>query len=172
MLIQAILLGAVVVLLALFVRGSHTVKVQAVKRLAFLAFLLMSCDAVLRPQDTSWLAHKVGVGRGADLLLYITVVVFAFNSANTHMRFRNLEQRFTDLVRSMAIRDAQVPARIPVQVLVPGQAQGGTRSQAVPIPSPAPIPVEESIGTPETAGTHAGLSGTADDEQADVRSRV
>src|SRR5579859_3217299 len=109
MMIQVVLLAGVVLLLFVFIRNSHTVRAQALKRIAFILFLLVTCDAVLRPNDTNWAAHKLGVGRGADLVLYLLVVAFAFFALNTFLRFRNLERRFTDLVRAVAISDASSP---------------------------------------------------------------
>jgi hypothetical protein len=107
--IQIILVALALLLFAFFVRSSHSVRTQAFKRVGFVVFLILNLDAVLRPEDTTWLAHKVGVGRGADLLLYLLVVAFAFFSVNTFLRFRNLERRFTDLARSIALSNAQPP---------------------------------------------------------------
>ncbi|NUS54566.1 MAG: DUF2304 domain-containing protein, partial [Streptomycetaceae bacterium] len=109
MVIQIILICVALLLFAFFVRSSHSVRTQAFKRIGFVVFLILNLDAVLRPNDTTWLAHKVGVGRGADLLLYLLVVAFAFFSVNTFLRFRNLERRFTDLARSIALGNAQAP---------------------------------------------------------------
>ena len=135
MLIQFILIAIAIVLFVFFIRSSHSVKTQAFKRIGFVVFLVLSLDAVLRPDDTTWLAHKVGVGRGADLLLYMLVAAFAFFAVNTFLRFRNLERRFTDLARAIALRDAQAPAPgIPVQTL--------------PVPA---RPIEQE--TPETEET-------------------
>jgi hypothetical protein len=109
MVIQIVLIAVALVLFGFFVRSSHSVRTQAFKRIGFIVFLIVNLDAVLRPDDTTWLAHKVGVGRGADLLLYLLVVAFAFFSVNTFLRFRNLERRFTDLARSIALSNAQPP---------------------------------------------------------------
>jgi hypothetical protein len=129
MVIQFILIATAVVLFVFFIRSSHSVRTQAFKRIGFVIFLLLSLDAVLRPNDTTWLARKVGVGRGADLLLYMLVAAFAFFAVNTFLRFRNLERRFTDLARAIALRDAQLPPQVTAKVLVvPAQMQ--TRSPA------------------------------------------
>jgi len=117
-LIQIILIATAFVLFVFFIRSSHSVRTQAVKRIGFVVFLVLNLDAVLRPDDTTWLAHKVGVGRGADLVLYLLVVAFAFFSVNTFLRFRNLERRFTDLARSIALRDAQAPAGVDLEVTI------------------------------------------------------
>ena len=148
MLIQFILVAIAVVLFLFFIRSSHSVRTQAFKRIGFVIFLALSLDAVLRPDDTTWLAHKVGVGRGADLLLYMLVAAFAFFTVNTFLRFRNLERRFTDLARAIALRDAQPPAELPVR----------TRQVPTPAPGEADGPEQTAEETPEPQSTLSGGS--------------
>ncbi|GII22472.1 DUF2304 domain-containing protein [Planosporangium mesophilum] len=108
MIFQAVLLTAVVGFLIMFVRGQHGVRMQAGKRLAFIAFLLLNAVAVVYPEATTWVAHLFGVGRGADLLLYALIVTFVFAVINFYLRLRESEQRVTELARAVAIRDAEV----------------------------------------------------------------
>jgi small membrane protein len=108
MLIQIILLAGAIVLLALFVRQWDRVRTRAWKRLAFLAFVGTNIYAIVRPEDTTWVAKHMGVGRGTDLILYLLVIGVAFMTLNTYMRFRSLEKKITDLARTIAIRDAQL----------------------------------------------------------------
>ena len=107
MTIQVLLLLAVAALLVGFIRWQHGVRLQASKRLAFFGFLALNVWAVLRPDDVTAVAQFVGVGRGADLLLYLTVVAFVFVVLNVYLRFRDLGERFTDLARAMALREAE-----------------------------------------------------------------
>ncbi|GAA0278516.1 DUF2304 domain-containing protein [Cryptosporangium japonicum] len=107
-LIQFLLLLSVVAVLFYFVRSQHGVRLQASKRLAFIGFLIFTAYAVLRPNDVTWVAHKVGVGRGADLVLYATVVAFVFVVINFYLRTREMERRITELARAVALRDAEI----------------------------------------------------------------
>ncbi|NUR63058.1 MAG: DUF2304 family protein [Catenulispora sp.] len=148
MVIQIILITVALLLFAFFVRSSHSVRTQAAKRIGFVVFLILNLDAVLRPDDTTWLAHKVGVGRGADLLLYLLVVAFAFFSVNTFLRFRNLERRFTDLARSIALSNAQPP-----------QERAGVvdkiadRPLGQPVDQPIDQPVQQLAEQPTLSGS-------------------
>ena len=108
--IQIVLVIMALALFTLFTQRAHTVRTQAVKRIGFVLFIFGGIYAILRPQDVNWIAHKLGVGRGADLVLYLLVVVVAFFAANTFLRFRTLERRFTDLARSVALSNAVMPA--------------------------------------------------------------
>jgi hypothetical protein len=107
-LIQYLLIAAVPVMFVLFIRSRHGVRMQAGKRLGFLLFLLANIWAVARPEDTTRLAHLVGVGRGADLMLYTLIVAFVFSVFSFYLRINDDEQRVTKLARAVALRDAEV----------------------------------------------------------------
>ena len=111
MLIQILLLAAVLATLVLFVRRRHGVQMQAVKRVGLLAFAMLNVYAVLRPDDVTWVANLLGVGRGTDLVLYGLVAAFMFGMLNFYLRFREIDRRFTELARTLAIREAEIVNR-------------------------------------------------------------
>jgi hypothetical protein len=106
--IQIILLVAVLAVLFVFVRSGNAVYVQASKRIALVAFAVANVYAVLRPDDLTALAHLVGVGRGTDLVLYGLVVAFTAGMFSMYQRFRVVDRRYTELARSVAIREAEL----------------------------------------------------------------
>ncbi len=110
MLIQILLLLCVGTLLIVFVRSRHGVRLQASKRIGFVLFLIANVYGVLRPEDVTRVAHLLGVGRGADLVLYALVAAFTFAVINFYLRQRELNQRITELARAVALRDAERPA--------------------------------------------------------------
>lgn len=111
MLIQILLLAVVLAILVFFVRRRHGVQMQAVKRLGLVVFALINVYAVLRPDDVTWVANRVGVGRGTDLVLYGLVAAFMFGMLNFYLRFREIDRRFTELARTLAIREAEIVNR-------------------------------------------------------------
>ena len=111
MVIQVLLLLSVATLLVVFIRSRHGVRLQAGKRIGFVLFLIANAYAVLRPNDLTWIAHKVGVGRGADLVLYALVAAFTFAVVNIYLRERELKQRITQLARAVALREAEIVNR-------------------------------------------------------------
>jgi hypothetical protein len=110
--VQVLLLLAILAVLLILIRRGHTVRGRAFKRLAFVAFLVATVYAILRPRDVTWVANRIGVGRGTDLLLYCLAMAFFAWAVNTYVRFRNLEARFAELVRAVALQNAQPPAEI------------------------------------------------------------
>lgn len=110
LIVQVLLLLAILAVLLILIRRGQTVRTRAFKRVAFVAFLVATVYAILRPQDVTWVANRIGVGRGTDLLLYCLAMAFFAWAVNTYVRFRNLEARFAELVRAVALQNAQPPA--------------------------------------------------------------
>jgi hypothetical protein len=111
MVIQVLLVLAVLLILFVFVRSSNAVYVQASKRVALVLFAVVNVYAVMRPDDLSALAQLVGVGRGTDLVLYALVVAFMAGMFSFYQRFRIVDRRYTELARTVAIREAEVVNR-------------------------------------------------------------
>lgn len=60
---------------------------------------------ILFPEWTNIIAHKLGVGRGADLVFYLCILLFAFVILKLYARLRRLEKMITDLVRKETLED-------------------------------------------------------------------
>lgn len=61
---------------------------------------------VLFPDLTTDIAHRLGVGRGADLIFYTSIIIFWFVILKLYARIRRLEQIVTDVVRKDALNNA------------------------------------------------------------------
>lgn len=127
MIIQFLLVLAVLTILVVFVRSSNAVYVQASKRVGLVLFALVNVYAVMRPDDLSALARLVGVGRGTDLLLYALVVAFMAGMFSFYQRFRVVDRRYTELARTVALREAEVVNR--ERGLHPAQAVAGVAAE-------------------------------------------
>ena len=111
MLIQILLVAAITVVVLFFLRNRNAMRFQAGKKMLFALFVLACLVAVVYPDGMTALAHLVGVGRGADLILYALVVAFVFVSLNTYLKFRDYEARLTRLARRVAIAEARAQHR-------------------------------------------------------------
>ncbi|MBV7327895.1 DUF2304 domain-containing protein [Chloroflexi bacterium TSY] len=63
--------------------------------------------AIYQPDLTIRIAAMVGIGRGADLVLYLVAISFLLTLFIVYNKFRTLESNLTVLVRELAIRDAR-----------------------------------------------------------------
>jgi small membrane protein len=62
---------------------------------------------VVQPQWSTDVAKLFGVGRGADLVLYIWTAISVLLLANTHFRLRSYQAMLTVLTREVAILEAR-----------------------------------------------------------------
>lgn len=74
--------------------------------MTWMAVWVTAGAAILWPQMLSRIARLVGIGRGADLLLYCAVVVMLVGFLMVYVRLRRLRRELTLLVRALALRDA------------------------------------------------------------------
>lgn len=133
-LIIQLLLVAGILGIAIWLMVKRGAKQLAVRRLLIIAFALFAVVAVMAPGLVSALANLVGVGRGADLLLYATVVVLLGMIALQEARAKNEEKRTTRLARRLAIDEAQDPTDYRRRALAPA-AGGAAHASAEPVAS-------------------------------------
>jgi hypothetical protein len=105
-LIKVILLVGVVAVTIMLTRSTTGARHQAIRRLLLIGFVLLAAMAILFPAMLTRVAQFVGVGRGADLLLYGLTITFLGFVAASYRRMRVLEQRVTTLARELALREA------------------------------------------------------------------
>src|SRR5215471_18636077 len=78
-------------------------------RLVVALLLATGIIMVLAPDLTTRVAHLVGVGRGADLVIYLSLIGFGFLWLILYSEIRALQARLTDLARDIAIEKSRGP---------------------------------------------------------------
>ncbi|HEY2878162.1 DUF2304 domain-containing protein [Nocardioides sp.] len=106
-LIKILLLAALAVVGYYAVRGSRRAVHRVVWRGFVVIALLAAVVSVGFPNALTWAANQVGVGRGADLLLYVLTVAFMLMSVVLFRRLAELERKYVTLARTLAIREAR-----------------------------------------------------------------
>ena len=107
--IQALLIAAVITLLVYLLRSRRSAQARAWVKVGYVVFVVAAVYAILRPDDTTVLANWLGVDRGSDLLGYALIIVFLFTTLSTYMRFKDLELKYAQLARAVALEGARTP---------------------------------------------------------------
>ena len=107
--IQGLLITSIIALLVYLLRSRRNAQSRAWVKVGYLVFVMAGVYAVLRPNDTTVVAHWLGVDRGTDLMLYALIIAFSFTTLSTYLRFKDLELRYARLARAVALESAQVP---------------------------------------------------------------
>ena len=80
---------------------SHTLS-----RLIMIAISLMGMTFVLFPSLSNKLAKYVGVGRGADLIIYLFMVFSFLYSIFLYAKIRKMREDQTEIIKMIAIQQA------------------------------------------------------------------
>jgi hypothetical protein len=89
------------------ITGSIAFRSKLAYRLLAVFFFFVAVGFVIFPDSTSEIAQSLGVGRGTDLLLYLIIFAGVHSCLLLYMRTRRMERKFTELVRGLAIKNAQ-----------------------------------------------------------------
>ncbi len=80
-------------------------KELTVKQFAgWLVIWLAGLIIVIWPNSTAWLAGIVGVGRGSDLVIYLSVIFIIYFLFRILLRIEKIEKNLTKLTREDAIK--------------------------------------------------------------------
>lgn len=102
--IQLLLITSVVLITVYFFTRMHNSLLDLILLLMLVGTALVF---ILFPDLTSSLAHRLGVGRGADLVFYLSIVIFWFVILKLYARIRRLEGTVTELIRKDALKEDQ-----------------------------------------------------------------
>jgi small membrane protein len=100
-----ILVALVVIYFAISSRRSHTASAWKKILLCLLAVAMVA--AVLVPELTNKIANMVGVGRGADLLLYGVTLGFITFALNSYISQQSERDALYRLARKIALVEAE-----------------------------------------------------------------
>jgi hypothetical protein len=78
---------------------------RAIKRILLLGFAGLVVFTILFPETTTIAANWVGIGRGTDLVFYLTSLGVMFLAALVYLKFKRLEDRIALLTSELALRE-------------------------------------------------------------------
>ena len=107
--IQAALILAVIAVGWMMLRTPGGARHMAARRLVTLAFVAFAVFNITFPWVMSSIAHRMGVGRGTDFLLYALVIAFLAQILSSFRRNIARERQITHLARRIALDNAPEP---------------------------------------------------------------
>jgi small membrane protein len=114
----------ILVLFMLIIAGAYFFRLRkkTYDRLIVIFFIVAGVILVMVPDLSAEIARLVGVGRGVDLVLYLGLLGISFVCLLLYSKIRELEATLTDLVRSIAITEANHPKKNSVgEITFPNQ---------------------------------------------------
>ncbi len=68
------------------------------------AFWILANTAVWWPDSATMLANRLGIGRGSDLVIYISIAVLFFLLFRVHIAIERVNREVTKVVRDRALK--------------------------------------------------------------------
>ena len=87
-----------------FRKGGLTIALM----LFWALFWLAAIGITMSPQTTDVFARLVGVGRGADFVIYVSLVAIFYLIFRVYIKIESVEQDITKLVRKLALEESGV----------------------------------------------------------------
>jgi len=107
MVIQFILIIFIILVLIRIFSRFRNQDITGQEFFLWLIFWLVVGTAVMFPQKTDLIAKLVGVSRGADLLMYLSVLVLFFIVFKILVKLEKINRNLTKIVRNLAIDKPQ-----------------------------------------------------------------
>lgn len=104
--IQVLLVALLLATAAFYFRHLRT---RLTDRIAVALLTLLGTVMVLVPEVTTVVANRLGVGRGADLIIYLMLLLLSFLWLLFYSRQREMRTAITQIVREQAISQARRP---------------------------------------------------------------
>jgi hypothetical protein len=108
------LVQIVITLIILFIISRLVIKFRArvipgAETILWLIFWVAAAVVVLLPETTSFVARRLGVGRGVDLAIYLAIIIIFYIIFHLSVRLRKIEGNITKIVRHLAVEDKKTP---------------------------------------------------------------
>ncbi len=73
------------------------------------ATTLCGTVVVIFPDIATSTANAIGIGRGADLIMYVFIIVILAAILNIHIKIRSSHKQLTEIARTIALQTARPP---------------------------------------------------------------
>ncbi len=96
---QILLVAALIV----FFFYIYRLRTPLTDRILYLVFGLVGLVLILHPDLSTSIANQVSIGRGADLIFYLSIIAGLFYAVTMTARLRQMQRQLTLVTRQMAL---------------------------------------------------------------------
>jgi len=75
--------------------------------LFWFGLFVLALVGVIEPRFTTYVAHMIGIGRGADVVIYASIALLFYLIFRTNILLENVRSEITELIRQQAIKEAE-----------------------------------------------------------------
>ncbi len=113
--IQIVLLALVLFFISRVVLRAREKVIPAKTAVFWIVIWLAALIGILLPKTTTQLAGIFGVGRGVDIIVYVSLVLLFYLVFRVYVMIEDLRRDITSLVRQIALQNASNPPKSTAQ---------------------------------------------------------
>ncbi len=102
---QILLLSLVALAIGFVVRRYREEKIGPIGFFLWLLLWMAAAVVILFPDSTILVAHRLGIVRGADLVLYLSVILILYLLFRVYVRLEEMDRQMTQIVRAIALQE-------------------------------------------------------------------
>ena len=87
------------------IKERKTVRVRAWQKLIILLFILGTIVVTVLPNLSLQVALVIGLTRATDLIVYATIILLLFITANIYLKFQDLQSQISRIAREVTIQE-------------------------------------------------------------------
>jgi hypothetical protein len=103
--LQLFLIATVILFGILLLRGRKTARVRAWQKLIIIVFIVGVIVVTISPKISLQIALFFGLNRATDLIVYATIVLLLFVTANIYLKFQDFHNQIVKIGRKQAIQE-------------------------------------------------------------------
>lgn len=105
MILKLVLIIAISTFGIWLLKARNTSRVRAWQKLIILLFVFAVVGVTLSQRLSTEIASIFGLNRATDVIVYATIILLLFISANIYLKFQDLQAQMVKVARSVTIQD-------------------------------------------------------------------
>ena len=102
---QVFLLFVVVLAMGMDILRYRQSKIRTLVFLSWFILWIGATVVIVFPDSTIVIARFVGIGRGVDLIIYLTMILILYLLFRIYVRLEQVDREITQIVRTIALRE-------------------------------------------------------------------
>lgn len=105
MLLKLTIITVIVFFALWLLKERKTVRVRAWQKILILLFVIGIISVTLFPNLALQIALFIGLSRATDLIVYGTIVLLLFITANIYLKFKDVQNHISRIAREVSIQE-------------------------------------------------------------------
>jgi hypothetical protein len=105
---QIFLVFLVLLIMGLVVLGYRQRRISTRNFFFWTVLWTAAATAIIFPNSTMVVARFLGIGRGTDLVVYLSVILILYLLFKVYMRLEQMDREVTKIVRAIALREGSL----------------------------------------------------------------